>query len=70
MTAAPEPPRPENVVLQQLEQDDMPSKSHGDRRAALARKQAKGSRSRETPSTPAGPPASNDGLELPRSRDC
>jgi hypothetical protein len=48
----------------------MPSEKQGDPRAASGRKPRKDPPAPETPSPPAGPPISSDGLELPRSSDC
>ena len=59
----------ENVVLQQMEQDDMPSDIHDDHRVAPERKPLKGSRSATRTSQQSGPPM-NDGPELLRSNHC
>jgi hypothetical protein len=61
--------RPENVVLQQMEQDDM-ADENSDQRAATEREQPKDVRSSTRPSPQSGPPVFNDGLESPRSGDC
>jgi hypothetical protein len=61
--------RPENVVLQQLEQDNMASENDGVHGAAPGRGPIKDPRL-PTPSPPSGPPILGDGLESPRSNDC
>jgi hypothetical protein len=66
----PELPGPENVVLQQLEQDDMPSESSRDERGAPQRKPGDDMRPPPRPAQQNGPPILNDGPELPRSNDC
>jgi hypothetical protein len=63
-------PRPKNVVLQQLEQDDMPSESSSDKRGTPQRKPLEDARSPQRPAQQDGPPILNDGPELPRSNDC
>jgi hypothetical protein len=53
-----------------LEQDDMPSESSRDERAAPERKPGDDTRSPPRPAQQNGPPILNDGPELPRSNDC
>jgi hypothetical protein len=60
---------PENVVLQQLEQDDMASENHGDQRVAPERKPLKDLHSTTRTPQQGGPPL-NDGPELLRSNHC
>jgi hypothetical protein len=60
--------RPENVVLQQMEQDDMPSDIRREPNAAPERETSKDLPVR--PPTPSGPRIVNDGPESPRSNLC
>jgi hypothetical protein len=62
--------RPENVVLQQMEQDDMADENHSDRRVTPEREQPKDVRPSTRPSPQSGTPVFNDGLEQPRSGHC
>jgi hypothetical protein len=61
--------RPENVVLQQLEQDNMASENHGDQCLAPERKPSQDLGS-TTPTPQQGGPPLNDGPELLRSNHC
>jgi hypothetical protein len=61
--------RPENVVLQQMEQDDMPSDIRREPNAAPERETSKDLPSVRPP-TPSGPRIVNDGPESPRSNLC
>jgi hypothetical protein len=62
--------RPENVVLQQMEQDDMASETRRDQSPAPERETPKDWRSSARPPAQSGPRIVSDGPELPRSNLC
>jgi hypothetical protein len=62
--------RPEHVVLQQSEQDNMPNEHRLDSDTPVPRQPLKDLHPSKRPAPQSAPPILSEGLESPRSSDC